>query len=171
MISFWLILSGHFDVFHITMGFLSIAIVLLFNRGISSYDFLPLTENKPVKFRIYRLVVFVPFFLWDIAISTFRVAYLIIHPKLPIQTVLIKFKSNLPDITAKVLLGNCITLTPGTLTLQIKGNEFLIHSLTKNTDEVQIDRALASEIGKLYGLNVEQVVYDEEIISSEDKIK
>lgn len=171
MISFWLILSGHFDVFHISMGLLSIATVLLFNRGMSRYDFFPGVETKPVKFNVLRLAVFIPFFIWDIAISTLRVGSLIIHPKLPIQTVLIKFKSDLPDMTAKVLLGNCITLTPGTLTLQIKDNEFLIHSLTRDIDEVQIDRALATQIGKLYGLKLEQVVYDEEIISSEDEIK
>jgi multicomponent Na+:H+ antiporter subunit E len=44
---------------------------------------------------------------------------------MPIKTGIIKFKTNLPNMNAKVLLGNCITITPGTVTLQIDEDEFL----------------------------------------------
>lgn len=73
-------------------------------------------------------------------------------------------------MTAKVLFGNSITLTPGTLTLQIKDDEFLVHSLTSDSTEVHIDQALASQIAQLYGMDVQSVVHNEEIISSIDKV-
>lgn len=166
MLSFWLILSGHFDFFHISLGVISIITVLLLNSKIRKYEFFAESENKTNKFKTLRLFSYLPFMIWDITISSFKVAYLIIHPKMPLKTVLIKFKTKLPNMTAKVLLGNSITLTPGTLTLQIKDDEFLVHSLTSDSTEVHVDQALASQIAQLYGMDVQSVVHNEEVISS-----
>lgn len=170
MLLFWLILSEHFDLFHISLGVISIITVLLFNSKVRNFEFFPEPENTTYKFKAFRLFSYLPFMFWDITISSFKIAYLIIHPKMPVKTVLIKFKSKLPDMTAKVLFGNSITLTPGTLTLQIKNDEFLVHSLTSDSTEVHVDIALTSQIAQLYGMDVQSVVHDEEIISSIDEV-
>lgn len=170
MMSFWLILSGHYDLFHISLGVISICTVLWFNAKLRNHNFFDESDNKNVNFSLLRLFYFIPFLVWEIISSSFRIAYLIIHPKMPIKTGIIKFRTNLPNMAAKVLLGNSITLTPGTVVLQIEKDEFLVHSLTSDADEAHIDHSLAVEVAKLYGTDVSRVVCDEDIISSEDKL-
>lgn len=170
MMGFWLILSGMYDLFHISLGVISVFTVLWFNAKLRNYNFFDENESKPAKFKVFRLLYFIPFLVFEIIGSSFRVAYLIINPKMPIKTGIIKFKTNLPNMAAKVLLGNSITLTPGTVVLQIAGDEFLVHSLTNEADEAHIDHSLAVEVGRLYGIDAKIVVYDEEIISSESVV-
>lgn len=89
---------------------------------------------------------------------------------MPIKTGLIKFKTNLPNMVSKVILGNSISITPGTVTLHIEGDDFLVHSLTNETDEAHIDHSLAVEVARLYKLEAERVVCDEVIIDSEEDL-
>jgi multicomponent Na+:H+ antiporter subunit E len=170
MMTFWLVMSGMFDIFHISMGILSVVIVLFVNTKIRNYNFFDEAEYRAVQFNILRFFYFIFFLVWEIISSSFRIAYVIIHPKMPIKTGIIKFKTNLPNMNAKVLLGNSITLTPGTVTLQIEKDEFLIHSLTNEALEAHIDHSLAVEVAKLYGTNAEHVIHDEVIITSEDEL-
>jgi multicomponent Na+:H+ antiporter subunit E len=170
MMTFWLIMSGMFDFFHISMGVLSVVIVLWVNSKLRNYNFFDEEEHRAAEFKVLRLFYFIAFLVWEIISSSFRIAYLIIHPKMPIKTGLIKFKTNLPNMNARVLLGNSITLTPGTVTLQIDKDGFLIHSLTNEAAEAHIDHSLAVEVAKLYGTDAERVVHDEVIIKSEDEL-
>lgn len=171
MMAFWLILSGMYDLFHIILGVISVLSVLWFNAKLRNYNFFEDEIQKGSSFRIFRLFYFIPFLIWEIFSSSLRIAYLIIHPRMPIKTGIIKFKTNLPNMPARVLLGNSITLTPGTVVLQIEKDEFIVHSLTSDTDVAHIDHSLAAEVAKLYGTDTGRVVCDEEIISSEDKLE
>lgn len=168
--AFWLILSGLYDFFHILLGVISVGLVLLFNAKLRNYQFYDEKEENTTNFKLHRMFYFIPFLVWEIISSSFRVAYIIIHPRMPMKTAIIKFKTKLPNMGAKVLLGNSITLTPGTVTLQIEGDEFLIHSLTNENVEAHIDHSLAVEVAKVYGTDAEGVVYHEEVITSEDML-
>ncbi len=168
MMAFWLILSGHFDFFHISLGVISVATVLWFNSKLRRYVFFPDNVQVKTNFKIFRFFYFLIFLVWEIITSSLRIAYLIIHPKMPIKTGIIKFRTNLPNMVSKVILGNSISLTPGTVTLHIEGDTFLVHALTNESDEAHIEHSLAVEVAKLYKTDVEQVVCDEVIIDSED---
>jgi multicomponent Na+:H+ antiporter subunit E len=170
LLIFWLLLSGMMDIFHLSLGVLSVIMVLLINSRIRQYNYfdemLPDAEN----IRIFRLLYFIPWLLLEVVISSFKVAYLIIHPKMPIKTGMIKFRTNLPHMNAKVLLGNAITLTPGTVTLEIKGSDFLVHSMTNEAVEGHIDHDLTCEVAKLYHFEPVNVVIDEEVITSSEDL-
>jgi multicomponent Na+:H+ antiporter subunit E len=158
------------DLFHLSLGVISVAAVLLINSRIRQYNYfdemLPEAEN----IRFFRLLYFIPWLLLEVVLSSFKVAYLIIHPKMPIKTGMIKFKTNLPHMNAKVLLGNSITLTPGTVTLEIKDNVFLVHSMTNEATEGHIDHDLTCEVAKLYEYEPVNVVFDEEVITSTEDL-
>jgi len=160
-----------YDIFHISMGIISVIFVLWFNTKIRNYVFYDEDEaHKSQNFKLYRLFYYLPFLVWEIISSSLKVAYLIVHPQMPIKVGIIRFHTNLPNMTAKVFLANSITLTPGTVTLQIEGDELIIHSLTNDKDDAHIDHTLTEEVAKLYGITEETVVYQEEVISSEDKL-
>lgn len=69
--------------------------------------------------RVFWLIVYIPVFFYYILIANFDVVYRALHPKLPIKPGIVKIKTNLKTDAARVALANSITLTPGTLTVDL----------------------------------------------------
>ncbi len=96
--------------------------------------------------RIFWMIVYIPYLLWYILLANLDVAYRVIHPDLPIRPGIVKIKTTLTTDMAKTFLANSITLTPGTLTVDIKGSELYIHWIyVKGKD---VDAWTESIIGK-----------------------
>ncbi len=89
-----------------------------------------------------RLALYVPYLLWEIAKANLAIAYVVLHPDLPIDPSMERFEAavwgNLPVTT----LANSITLTPGTLTVEVTDREFHIHTLTGSAREDLFEGAL-----------------------------
>ncbi|MCK5058030.1 MAG: Na+/H+ antiporter subunit E [Candidatus Aminicenantes bacterium] len=175
----WLLLSGHYDPTHILMGLFSCLLVTLLNLRLRKYYYfkeeLKDTEAKikgiaPGRIRILRLFFYIPWLIWQIVISSLQVAYAVLRPKMPIDPALIRFKTKLPNLESKVILGNSITLTPGTITIRIEGDEFLVHALMDVSQTGILDGSLPTEVAKLYERTPEQVVQQVEIIKSSAEI-
>ncbi|MFP4629224.1 MAG: Na+/H+ antiporter subunit E [Desulfohalobiaceae bacterium] len=146
----WLLLSGHYDLLHILYGVLSVGIVLGLNWQMRN---LPLAEDQPfgcTKINIPRLLLYLVYLLWQIIKSGVYVAYVILHPRMPINPILVRFQSQQPNALAKVILGNSITLTPGTLTVQIEGEYFTVHALTEDTESSLVSGEMEAKVAKLY---------------------
>ena len=92
------------------------------------------------------------------------------HPRCPIDPALVRFKTDLGNTSAKVILGNSITLTPGTITLEIAQDEFLVHSLMDASASGIIDGTLPGEVAKLYEKKPGQVVRDVRIIKNTEGV-
>ena len=127
----WLILSGKFDAFHVSMGAVSALCVALGTRRllILPPDIgppgTPLAKALPLRFLGY-----VPWLSWQIIVSSLHVAYVVLHPRMPIQPRLLRFDTAFPHVLAQLTLATSITLTPGTVTLDVDNDEFLVHALT-----------------------------------------
>ena len=67
----------------------------------------------------YFLTNYIPVFLWECVKANVDVAYRVIHPQLPIKPGIVKVKTSLKTDTALTFLANSITLTPGTLSVDI----------------------------------------------------
>ena len=80
---------------------------------------------NPRRYLMAFLYVFV--FLWECIMANFDVAYRVLHPKLPIKPGIVKVKTNLTTDIAKTFLANSITMTPGTITVDIVDEYFYIH--------------------------------------------
>jgi len=163
---FWLVLSGHYDLFHISLGVLSSIGIVLLNLKIRRYHF----EEDPVfkgrgmdrSFNISRfLLLYVPWLIWQVVIASLQVAAVVLKPKMPIDPELITFKTRLPTIGARVILGNSITLTPGTITLDISDGEvFAVHALMDASAGGIMDDTMPRKVAGLYQRNPEQIIYD-----------
>ena len=70
---------------------------------------------------------YVPYFLYYCIRANLDVAYRVIHPDLPIRPGIVKVQTRLKSDLAKTFLANSITLTPGTLTVDIKGQVLYVH--------------------------------------------
>ncbi len=150
LMAIWLILSGHYDFLHIFYGVVSVAAVVWLNLRL---DPLPLANCEPcgtTRINVPRLVIYLVWLLWQIIKSGFYVAYLVLHPKMPIQPALVRFDCILPNVLAKVILGNSITLTPGTLTTDIREDRFIVHSLTRSTGDDVLSGDMNGRVARLY---------------------
>ena len=126
---FWLFLSGHYDFFHLSLGIICCALVAFL-----SHDLLFEKQLSKNTFKIgMRFIRYLPWLIYQIILANIHVAYLVIHPKKPIDPKIIKFKTKLKSDISKVILANSITLTPGTITMDIEEDEFYVHAISKKT--------------------------------------
>ena len=77
--------------------------------------------------RIIWFLWYLPIFLWECIKANMDVAYRVLHPKMPIKPGIVKVKTKLKTDIAKTFLANSITMTPGTLSVDIKGEFLYIH--------------------------------------------
>lgn len=75
----------------------------------------------------YFLVYYLPVFLWECFKANIDVAYRVIHPGLPINPGIVKVKTGLKTDTALTFLANSITLTPGTLSVDIDKDDGVLY--------------------------------------------
>ena len=146
MAGFWLVFSGKFDPFHLTLGCVSCLIVaalssdLLFPSGIPT-GFLGLS---------LRFAAYLPWLLYQIFLANLHVLYLAFHPRMMdlIDPQLIEFDSHLTSDMARTTFANSITLTPGTITVSVSVlGRFAVHCIDAPSAEPlpgEMERRIAS---------------------------
>ena len=122
---FWVTFSGHYDRFHISLGVICAGLVAFF-----SYDLLlPELKSSNTLLKAWRFLLYIPWLVYQVLLANFHVVYLVFCPN-KIRPQIIRFKTTLTSDLAKVSLANSITLTPGTITMDISDGEFTIHALS-----------------------------------------
>ena len=77
--------------------------------------------------RWYWFLIYLAIFIWSCIKANFDVAYRVLHPRMPIKPGIVKVRTSLKSDFARMLLANSITMTPGTLTVDIVGDDYYIH--------------------------------------------
>ena len=126
----WIVLSGLIDPFHIGLGVISSALVTWLSSDLLFED-----RSKSILIRskqAFRLPSYLLWLLWQIVLANIHVLKISFSPNLndKIQPQLVKFRTGLKTDFQKYVLAQSITLTPGTVTLDIKGDVFLIHAIS-----------------------------------------
>lgn len=130
----WLLLTFSLDIQMLIAGVIaSIIVVVLF------HEIMP-KEHKvfisPV--RMFWLLLYVPVFFYYMLIANFDVVYRALHPKMPIKPGIVKIKTKLKTDSGITALANSITLTPGTLTVDLTDDGFLyVHWINVKSDDVE----------------------------------
>ncbi|MBD3331859.1 hypothetical protein GF356_03330 [candidate division GN15 bacterium] len=146
----WLLVSGKFESAYLFWGAVSTALVLWLSSRLRRLHWSDDTAHETPQISILRLGLYLLWLLWQMIKSGVYVVYLIIHPRLPIDPVIVHFTSKQPNAIAKVILGNSITLTPGTLTLAIVGDRFTVHALTRDIGDEPFDGEMGARVSRLY---------------------
>jgi len=127
LMAFWALLSGKFDVFHLSLGVVCSLIVAYLSHDLLFAN-VRVGDGRVIAQRFLR---YIPWLLHEIVTANFYVAYLVLSPKMPIDPQIIRFKTKLESDISWVTLANSITLTPGTITIDIADREFMVHALDK----------------------------------------
>ncbi len=119
----WYLLTYPFDIQEFIAGGLA-ALVIIFMPlpGISVLGDLRWTP-KAFIFGI----AYIFYFLWQLVKANLDVAFRVLHPRLPIEPGIVRVQTRLKTRLGRLLLANSITLTPGTITVELDGEDFYIH--------------------------------------------
>ncbi|MGD2249651.1 MAG: Na+/H+ antiporter subunit E [Candidatus Methanofastidiosia archaeon] len=122
----WLVLTWE-EILQQGIPPLAIGVLTCIIVGIFARNLFPVVSLHPV--RVIYFLVYIPAFLWEVIKSNVDVAYRVLHPKMPINPGIVKIPVSLKSDYGRTILANSITLTPGTLTLDVKDQNFYVHWL------------------------------------------
>jgi multicomponent Na+:H+ antiporter subunit E len=145
----WTILSGKLDFFHISIGLACSLGVALWTHELCYVD-RDGARVHMVWLPWGRILAYTPWLLWQIVLSSVQVARVVLRPSLPIKPRLIRFRVDLPGEVAHLMLANSITLTPGTVTVDRDGSEYLIHALTDEATESLLAGEMQKKVAKVF---------------------
>ncbi|MEX0827464.1 MAG: Na+/H+ antiporter subunit E [Haliea sp.] len=128
---FWIINSGHFDFLLLSFGVFSVAIVMLINQIMSRVN----GEYHPPIILSLRLPLYIAWLMKEIVKSNFNVIRCVWQREPAIEPRVVKVRASQQTDLFRVLYANSITMTPGTVTMEVEGDEFTVHALTRASRE------------------------------------
>ena len=136
-------LSQIFDPFYLVSGVVCSALVALLTHSL-------LFRTSPGRGAPRKAIIFVVYcfyLFFQIAVANLDVVYRALHPQMPIHPGIVKIKTNLKSDSAITALANSITLTPGTLTVDVTDDGYLyVHWINvKSTDVDEATRLIAEK--------------------------
>lgn len=126
LFAFWLAVTGTLDPVELALGaVLSILLALWASRFLWPAEEAPLLSLRQTG----RFVLYLGYLLKSIVVAAIGVAEVVLDPRMPIEPVMVVHRTSFKRLVSRVAFANSITLTPGTLTVEVDGDRFLIHCL------------------------------------------
>lgn len=138
----WLFVSGQVRLYYVVLG-------LCCSAAVAWVDMHRSAAPRHV-FPWVRFAGYLPWLTWRVILSACHVARLILSPSLPISPHLIRYPTKLRDHAALTLLGNSITLTPGTVTVEITPRELVVHAIDGPSGTDLTSRALEDRVARVF---------------------
>lgn len=135
LFGFWLALSGHYTPMLLGFGVGSCVLVVYLSHRMDVID----EEGVPLQSAL-QMMMYLPWLMKEVLVANIGVAKVILTPTLRISPRMVVFHGTQKTDLGRAIYANSITLTPGTITTGVNGNEFEIHALRAadlETDEEQ----------------------------------
>lgn len=123
MFLLWLLLTFNLQINNIIVGLVAALIVTL----LFGHRFLEDWQKFYNPLRYIWGFVYLVVFIWECIKANFDVAYRVLSPKMPIKPGIVKVRCNLKSDIGKAFLANSVTMTPGTITVDVLGDDLYIH--------------------------------------------
>lgn len=148
LFAFWVLLNGQWTTEIAVVGVVLSALLYLF-----IWKFLGYSPRKEVQLllRFPRAIVYFGFLVKEIVISALATIRLIWSPRLVTEPRLTSFQTKLKTEPGKVILANSITMTPGTITVDIRDDRLLVHCLDESFSEGLENSEMEKRILRLEG--------------------
>lgn len=133
LLLFWIMLMGSLAADSLLVGVLvSLLIALLFRDSLSFF-----TEFRATPAAFVAGVAYYGYFLKELVKSNIRLVVIVLSPDLPIRPGIVKVRTRLKTRMGRLMLANSITLTPGTLTVDLDGEWFYVHWVRVDAEDVE----------------------------------
>jgi multicomponent Na+:H+ antiporter subunit E len=140
LIAAWYVLSGIFDVLHFGTGVVTAVVIAVLFRAVPDT-----TAFQPARFAFY-----LPWLTWQIFVSNIRVARVVLSPRMNIRPTFISQPPGVRGDRALTLLGMSTTLTPGTLTVDIRRDEIFVHALDAQSAQDMREGMVADQVAQVF---------------------
>lgn len=157
LFAFWLVLSWRFDARAMTLGAVFSGFVVLLTRDLllpwdrSRFDPSPAGIRWRVG-SVLRFLRYLPWLLREIVLANLSVTKLVLHPRLPVDPQMFAFKTQLRTEAAQVLLAQSITLTPGTITVDVVSDgTFVVHAIAPSSRDGLESGRMQNRVAAVFG--------------------
>lgn len=130
----WIVFNGQLTWELVAFGVVIAPLLSLFVTRFIAPG-LTLKKQWGVLVRLPGYVRYVWLLIKEITLANFAVMRMILTDRAIVVPTLASFRTNLKTRTARVVLADCITLTPGTITVHLKNDEYLVHCLDEAFEE------------------------------------
>ena len=127
----WLLLTWSIDIQNVVAGIVVSFLTAVFFGRLYFDNVAKMFDPR----RVFWFLYYIPVFLLHMVRANFDVAYRVLHVDVPIRPGIVKVTTTLKSDLALTFLANSITLTPGTLTVDIIGGDMYIHWIYVKTDD------------------------------------
>lgn len=146
LLGFWFLMSPSFHMANILLG---VGCAL----GITYYWRVDLFKpGYPMRFtprQFFKMILYLIHLVYNIVVANIHVAIIVLQPKMPISPGFILVKGKLEKDLSRVLYANSITLTPGTITINMNQDRLLVHALTEEAAEGVYDWYLQDKLREI----------------------
>jgi len=145
LLGFWILLNGSLALDVLVVGLIAaFVITFLFRNGL-----VLISEFRATPRAMLAALGYVFFFAKELVKSNLSLARIVLAPTLPLNPGIVKVRTRLKSRMGRLLLANSITLTPGTLTVDLDGEWLYIHWVT--VESADIDAATAAIVAGFEG--------------------
>lgn len=150
LMGLWALFSGRFDAMHLGMGVISCALVTAMSRPLWFEQ-----PELPLASRVRTAGRFLQYCIWlmvEIVHANIHVLTLALNAK-PCEAIapeIVRFETTLKSDFARVVLANSITLTPGTVTIRIQGDTFIVHAISEKV-AASVPGEMEARVAKVFG--------------------
>lgn len=128
---FWTILAASLALNEIVLGAVFSAVAAVLSLAFLARTLDPrITPAVLVRFPFFAVAL-----VWQIIKANIDVALIILNPRLPINPRIVEYRTFLPDDLPRTVFSDSITLTPGTVTVELEGDTLHVHCLAEYHQE------------------------------------
>ena len=137
----WILLNGNLAADTLLIGVVASFAIVWFLRESLSF----LSSFRATPGALVAAIRFVLYFLRELVRANIALARIVLSPSLPIRPGIVKVRTRLQSRVGRLLLANAITLTPGTLTVELEGEWLYVHWVSIESDDIDLatDRIVA----------------------------
>ena len=144
----WIIFNGRITWEIVLFGIAISAAMFAFICKFMDYSW---KKERAIYQKTPLIIKYIVLLVKEIIKANLAVCHLILTRKETVEPVIVKIHTNLKSETARVFLANSITLTPGTITVSLVGQELLVHCLDKSLADGMEDSEFVKLLEKLEG--------------------
>ena len=123
----WVLWSGHTDFFMVGLGVASCLLTIYLSRRMGILD----SESVPTQLGLRPFTRYAPWLTKEIFVANIDVARRIIDPALPVEPTMVMIQASQETEIGRVIMANSVTLTPGTVSVDLQADSISVHALTK----------------------------------------
>lgn len=144
----WIVFNGKITTEIVIFGLAIAALIFAFACKFMDYS---IAKEIQLYKKTGLIVSYIILLIVEIIKANLSVVHMILNQKEEMEPVIVKFRTRLRTENARVMLANSITLTPGTITVSLEGDELTVHCLDVSLAEGMEDSDFVKLLEKLEG--------------------